>query len=202
MKGARIVLRSMVARSSPTFASAALKFASAVSRSAWEPISVSTRRFWRSRESRVSSSWASAAASCARSCFMSSSTRTSPARTCCPDSKEIFSTIPGRSALTTTPWTAVTVPIAESVVGHCSAFATTVVTASGGGWYDFCWAMPFLIWPYLTAPIAVRKTAIATTISVIRFFMKSQPPLDPAPFRADGPDDQTRTLPPPDSDTK
>ena len=66
--------------------------------------------------------------------------------------------------------------MAVRVVGHCSAFATTVVTASGGIWNDFCWAMPFLIWPYLTAPIAVTNAAIATTIRANRFFMKTQPP--------------------------
>ena len=43
------------------------------------------------------------------------------------------STTPGRSALTVTPCTAATVPIAFSVAFHASGFATTVVTASGGG---------------------------------------------------------------------
>ena len=39
----------------------------------------------------------------------------------------------GRSALTVTPCTAAIVPIALSVAGHSSCFATIVVTASGGG---------------------------------------------------------------------
>ena len=43
------------------------------------------------------------------------------------------STVPGRSALTVTPWTAATVPMALSVAGHSSCRATIVVTASGGG---------------------------------------------------------------------
>ena len=42
--------------------------------------------------------------------------------------------MPGRSALTVTPCTAATVPIALSVAGHSSSAATIVVTASGGGW--------------------------------------------------------------------
>ena len=41
--------------------------------------------------------------------------------------------MPDRSALTVTPRTAATVPMAATVAGHCSCFATTVVTASGGG---------------------------------------------------------------------
>ena len=43
------------------------------------------------------------------------------------------STMPGKSALTVTPCTAATVPIALSVAGHSSRWATIVVTASGGG---------------------------------------------------------------------
>ena len=48
-------------------------------------------------------------------------------RRCC-------STTPGRSALTVTPRTAATVPIAVNVDGQSSWLATIVVTASGGGW--------------------------------------------------------------------
>jgi hypothetical protein len=50
-------------------------------------------------------------------------------------------TTPGRSALTTTPCTAVTVPIALSVEGQRASLATMVVTASGGG----CQAAPAAI---------------------------------------------------------
>ena len=57
-----------------------------------------------------------------------------PARTACPESNAIRSTVPGRSALTVTPCTAAIVPIALSVAGHVSCCATMVVTASGGGW--------------------------------------------------------------------
>ena len=44
------------------------------------------------------------------------------------------STMPGRSALTVTPWTAAIVPMTLSVDGQSSCCATMVVTASGGGW--------------------------------------------------------------------
>ena len=42
------------------------------------------------------------------------------------------STIPARSAVTVTPWTAVAEPMALSVAGHSSWRAVLVVTASGG----------------------------------------------------------------------
>ena len=42
--------------------------------------------------------------------------------------------MPAWSALTVTPRTAASVPIALSVDGHSSCAATIVVTASGGGW--------------------------------------------------------------------
>ena len=76
--GARIVLRSMVARISRIRASACLCAAAAVSNSARETASCSTRLFIRSKVRRDSSSCASAAASCACSCLVSSWTRTSP----------------------------------------------------------------------------------------------------------------------------
>jgi hypothetical protein len=59
-----------------------------------------------------------------------------------PESNEMSSTIPGRSALTVTPCTAVTLPMAGSVAGQCSSFAIVVVTASGGGWNEAACAMP------------------------------------------------------------
>ena len=66
----------------------------------------------RSKLRRASSRCASTAASCARSCRVSSSASTSPSRTALPESNAIRSTVPGRSALTVTPCTAATVPIA------------------------------------------------------------------------------------------
>jgi len=57
----------------------------------------------------------------------------------------MLSTMPGRSALTVTPWTATTVPIGRSVAGQRSRLATIVVTASGGGCHDAPWAIAALI---------------------------------------------------------
>ncbi len=88
----------------------------------------------RSKLSRASSRSASAAASCARSDLVSSVTSTSPAPTARPESKWMRSTVPDRSALTVTPCTDATVPIAPSVSGHVTSVATIVVTASGGIW--------------------------------------------------------------------
>src|SRR6266508_2615251 len=137
----------------------------------------SSRPLTRSKLTRESFCCASAAASCERSSRVSSCTRTVPSRTAFPESKWIWSTMPGRSALTVTPCTAATVPISARFAGHCSCRATIVVTASGGGWKDECSLMAFLTWPYFTAPMAVMKTAMANAISVIRFFMRARPPI-------------------------
>ena len=171
--GARIVLRAIVALISPIFACACLSSASALSQSAWATIPVWRNPVMRSTVSLASSLCAWAAASCAASCRVSSWTSKSPWRTVLPDSNEIFSTTPGRSEVTTTPCTAATLPIADSVAAQSCFFATTVVTASGGIWKLACCAMPFLIWPYFTAPIAVRNTAITRSIRTIRFFICS-----------------------------
>jgi hypothetical protein len=72
--------------------------------------------------------------------------------------------MPGRSALTVTPCTAATEPMAFQVAGHSSRFATTVVTASGGGWNEACCFMPAWICRALTAAIAAMRTAVATSI--------------------------------------
>ena len=96
------------------------------------------------------------------------------------------STIPGRSALTVTPCTAATVPMAVRFAGHCSCRATIVVTASGGGWNEECWAIAFLTWPYFTAPMAVRKAAAASSIRIIRFFIGVRPPISTREPRTGG----------------
>src|SRR5687768_1464763 len=77
--------------------------------------------------------------------------------------------MPGRSALTVTPFTASTVPIAFRVVDHVSCFATTVVTASGGG-AQLC-DIAALIWKYLNPPIAPTNTTTPASISNMRFFI-------------------------------
>ena len=171
-----MVLRAIVARISPIRACAEACAASALSHSAWAAMPFCRRPVRRSRLTFVSLACASAAASCACSCRVSSWTSRSPARTVLPDSNEIFSTTPGRSALTTTPCTASTDPIADCIAGHSVGFATTVVTASGGILKAACCAMPFLICPYLTIPIVKTKTTIATSTRNIRFFMKTKPP--------------------------
>jgi hypothetical protein len=56
----------------------------------------------------------------------------SPSRTDCPEENPMRSTMPGRSALTVTPRTGATEPMAPSTAGHFSSLATIVVTASGG----------------------------------------------------------------------
>ena len=103
MKGARICLRSIVARISPTRASACSCSALARSSSAWARIPWPTSPRTRSRLSRARSRCDSAAASWARSWRVSSRTSTCPSLTGRPDSKLIDATTPGRSALTVTP---------------------------------------------------------------------------------------------------
>src|SRR5436305_3524086 len=85
---------------------------------------------------------------------------------------------PGRSALMVTPWTAVTVPRAFTVDGHCSCRAVAVVTASGGGWKLACAAMPPLIWRALTTPSAPRRAPTISSIRII-LFMTTDLPLSP-----------------------
>ncbi len=77
-KGARIVFRAMVARISPTRAVACLYVAAAVSYVSCDTILPASIPCDRLSSTRDSSCCASAAASCARSCLASSSTRTSP----------------------------------------------------------------------------------------------------------------------------
>src|SRR6266545_153057 len=137
----------------------------------------SSRPLTLSKLMRESFCCASAAASCARSSRVSSCTRTAPSLTVFPESKWIWSTIPGRSAAIVTPCTAATVPISARFAGHCSCRTTIVVTASGGGWNEEFCAIAFLTWPYFTAPMAVMKTAMANAIRVIRFFMRARPPI-------------------------
>jgi hypothetical protein len=65
----------------------------------------------------------------------------SPDPTRRPESMFTASTMPGRSALTITPWTASTLPMAVSDVAHSTSLALIVVTASGGGCQPAPWAM-------------------------------------------------------------
>src|SRR5882672_447502 len=115
---------------------------------------------------------ASREASWARSCRVSSSTRISPSRTALPESKLIRATVPGRSALTVTPWTASMVPITDMLEAHCSRCATTLVTASGGGWNaDACTAVS--ICRNFTKPRAPRSSATTTNMRINLFAIGS-----------------------------
>jgi hypothetical protein len=86
------------------------------------------------------------------------------------------STMPARSALTVTPRTATTLPIALRLAGHSSCRATVVVTASGGGWKEAAMAMPAWIWRNLTVPMPPRKTATANSITIIRLVIELHSP--------------------------
>src|SRR3989442_1131591 len=173
----------MVARISPTTPSACFCSATEVSNSVWELIPCSLRPRIRSRFMCVNSSFASAAASCACSWRVSSCTRSCPASTLSPEPKAIFWTTPGRSALTMTPFTAATLPMAPRVPCHCSCFTITVVTASGGGRYPPC-PIEVLMPRYFTKPTIPMNPATASNMMTIRFAIRTslrpqRPPLSP-----------------------
>ena len=79
--------------------------------------------------------------------------------------------MPGRSALTVTPWTAAIVPIALNVSGHSSCCATTVVTASGGGWKAAPSAMAVWICWNFTKPRPATITIVTVSMPIIRLNM-------------------------------
>ena len=84
----------------------------------------------------------------------------------------MLSTIPGRSALTVTPWTATTDPIALSDEDQCSTCATVVVTASGGGCQEAPCAIAALIWKNFTVPMQAMTATSAASVMIIRFLMR------------------------------
>src|ERR1043165_9037567 len=169
--GARIVLRSIVALASPTCATACLESASALSKASCAPMPFAAKSLARSYETFVHVTAASAAASCARSCFVSRRTRTSPLFTARPESKSISATTPGRSALTVTPCTAATVPMALSVVFHDAGWAMTVVTASGGA-AQLC-DIAFLICRNLKPPTAAMNATTTASMRSMRLAIAS-----------------------------
>jgi hypothetical protein len=77
--------------------------------------------------------------------------------------------MPGRSALTVTPCTGATVPIALSPERHCSSRASTVVTASGGGWKSD--RSVARICRNFAKPSPAITTAASASKSAIRFAM-------------------------------
>ncbi len=79
--------------------------------------------------------------------------------------------MPGKSALTVTPCTAATEPIAPSAVGQLSTWATIVLTASGGGCQAAPAAMAALIWKNFTVPMPPTRTNRTARVFNIRLFM-------------------------------
>jgi hypothetical protein len=115
-----MVFLAIAARISPTRASPCRCSAVARSNSDCEMTRSFSSPRMRSKLRRARSRCASAAVNCACSCRVSSNASTSPSFTAVPDSKAILSTVPGRSALTVTPWTAATVPIELKLADHSS----------------------------------------------------------------------------------
>ena len=85
----------------------------------------------------------------------------------------IDSTTPGRSALTVTPRTACTVPIAARLAGHGSCRALIVVTASGGGRKEDACAIAAWICRVLTAPRMPTTPTTAISISQVRLLIET-----------------------------
>ena len=65
--------------------------------------------------------------------------------------------------------------MALSVDGQCSSFATSVVTASGGGWNEEAWAMAVCTCLNFTVLMTARNAAMPTSITTIRLLMKTLP---------------------------
>lgn len=70
-----------------------------------------------------------------------------------------------------TPLTALMEPTERSVGGQDSRWATTVVTAAGGGCMAAIMAMPFLIWMTFHPAIAATTTATTPNMMNILFFI-------------------------------
>ena len=109
----------------------------------------------------------------ARSWLVSKRTSTWPSLAQRPESKLISCTLPGRSALNTTPWTATTVPMAAWLATQLSSFATTVVTASGGCVHGML--MAILIWRYLSRPSAPTRAKKSPSVIISRLRMSKSP---------------------------
>ena len=82
--------------------------------------------------------------------------------------------MPGRSALTVTPWTAATrADGAAASPATSSCRATTVVTASGGGWNEAAWRDGRLDLAELHGPDdAEEAPPPPTSITIIRLVME------------------------------
>ena len=71
--------------------------------------------------------------------------------------------MPGRSALTVTPWTASSEPMARRVGCHCAEWTIVVVTAAGGGSKKPASASFFIprIWDTLIPPTMAKTMTTA-----------------------------------------
>ena len=169
--GARMVFLARTARRLSTCARVCLACASAASASAAETRFLARMVRARSRLARARSALAAADRSWACSMAVSSSTSTSPALTVAPDSNAMVLTVPETSALTMTPWTAVTEPMAVRVGCQRSAFTSAVVTVSGGGTN---WApCAAIVWncSSLRPASAPPRSSRPTTVRMIFFVM-------------------------------
>src|SRR5579862_312091 len=81
--------------------------------------------------------------------------------------------VPGKSALTVTPWIAVAVPITANVEGQVSFCATTVVTAVAGSWKLAPWAIAASTCLNFANPRPPIRAANTTNIRIILFAIRS-----------------------------
>ena len=74
-----------------------------------------------------------------------------------------------------TPWTAATVPMAESDAGQSSWRATMVVTASGGGWKDAACAAAVWICRNFSVPSTATSAAMPASMMNILLAIEKPP---------------------------
>ncbi len=160
--GARTVLRLICAWSAVASAVTPLRPDSSVSSCDWAMVFDATSARDRLSEMPARSSRARVEASWARSTPLSSSTSTSPSWTICPDSKWIRDTTPAASLLTATPRTATMLPTAESVPSQDCAWASEVLTTSGGG-PDFSNCLPKAMSDPICLPLIPTSVPTSST---------------------------------------
>ena len=127
-----MVFLAMVARTLSAWASACLNWASAASSSDWAIVALPINSCARARLTLARAMLASAERSIASSIEVSCWRSRSPACTVAPGSKWMPTTLPGDSAATVTPCTAVSEPTALRVGSQRSSVTAIVVTTSGG----------------------------------------------------------------------
>ena len=174
--GAEIFFFSRLALMLSTCACAALAWDCAASNSERDTTLLRNKRATRSRLLCARAKSESAALSCASSVLVSCSSNRSPALTSSPPSKYSFDTLPGISAVMTTPWEASSVPTAPMVVSQ-SAFCTSMaVMAVGGGTMEAPAAMRSLICSPLMPPritTIIKRPKMENAIRLIMIRMVS-----------------------------